>query len=145
MEAFGLTFMLGLTAFDDIRTKRVRTIEIIVFAIIGVLIDIILKPYTLKSVLGAVAVGLFIYFVSVISREKIGKGDALITMVSGLYLGFLNLLILLWLSSILAAAFGGIYILKNKKKMDYELPFIPFMLVAYLIMYAISMLGGLFI
>lgn len=145
MEAFGVTFLLGLAAVDDIRTKRIRVLELIAFAILGLIIDIVLRPHSFSSIAGGLLVGVAVYIFSVISKEKIGKGDALLVMVASLYLGFINVVVLLWISSIMAAVFGVIYMFKNKKKADMEIPFVPFMLLAYLLMYTISMLGGLVI
>ena len=36
MREIGLIIFYGLTAFDDIRTKQVRILEIIVFGILGI-------------------------------------------------------------------------------------------------------------
>ena len=66
-----------------------------------------------------------------------GMGDAFIIMVTGLYLGFMDTLILLWISSVLAAVFGiiTIRIYDNKEK---ELPFVPFLLIGFIIQYSLK-------
>ncbi len=145
MEAFGLACFYGLTVVDDIRTKTIRTMEVIVFAVVGVLIDLILKPYSWLSIAGGIGVGIFVYILSILTKEKIGKGDALIVMVSGLYLGFINTVVVLWLASIFAAIFGGIMIHRHGKRMDVEIPFVPFLLGAYLTVFSVGKLGGLLI
>ncbi len=88
-------------------------------------------------------VGLMVYLFSVLTKEKIGKGDALVVMVTGLYLGFQNTLLLVWLSTILAAVIGSIIIRKNNVNTDFEIPFVPFLLMGYLIIYFISCVGGM--
>ncbi len=88
-------------------------------------------------------VGLMVYLFSVLTKEKIGKGDALVVMVTGLYLGFQNTLLLVWLSTILAAVIGSIIIRKNNVNTDFEIPFVPFLLMGYLIIYFISCIGGM--
>lgn len=143
MEAFGLACFYGLTAVDDIRTKRIKVLEVAAFAVIGVIIDLLYRPYSIISILGGVAVGVFVFILSLITKEKIGKGDALIVMVSGLYLGFMNTVVVLWLASILAALIGGIMIRCHGHRMDLEIPFVPFLLAAYLIVYTVGHLGGL--
>lgn len=142
METIGLAFLYGLTAMDDLKTKQVRVIEIIVFGIIGILTNIIYKPHTLLSVLGGVGIGLLTIAFSYISKEKIGMGDAYIITVTGLYLGFIDTAVLLWLSSLLAAITGLVLIRKyDNSKM--EIPFVPFLLIAYIIMYLIHTVGGI--
>ena len=140
METIGLACLYGLTAMDDLKTKQVRVLEIIVFGILGIIINIIYKPHTLISVLGGVGIGLLTILFSYISKEKIGMGDAYIITVTGLYLGFIDTAILLWISSLLAAITGLVLIRKyDNTKM--EIPFVPFLLIAYVIMYLIHILG----
>ena len=142
METIGLAFLYGLTAMDDLKTKQVRVIEIIVFGIIGILTNIIYRPHTLLSVLGGVGIGLLTIAFSYISKEKIGMGDAYIITVTGLYLGFINTAVLLWLSSLLAAI-TGLVLIRKYDKPKIEIPFVPFLLIAYIIMYLIHVVGGI--
>ncbi len=122
MEAIGLICFYGLATWDDVRSKKVRVIEIIIFGIVGLIIDFSIRPYSFLSILGGVMVGLMVYLFSVLTKEKIGKGDALVVMVTGLYLGFQNTLLLVWLSTILAAVIGSIIIRKNNVNTDFEIP-----------------------
>ena len=143
METVGLVCLYGLTAFDDIRTKQVKVLEIMFFGVLGILFNLICKPYSLINVAGGVMVGGLLYLFSVLSKEKIGKGDSLIVMVSGLFLGFHNTLLLLWVSSLIAAIIGTVIVKKHGKEMDLELPFIPFLLIGYLVICMANTLGGL--
>lgn len=143
MEAFGLAMFYSLTAIDDVKTRSIRVLEVIVFAVIGLLIDVTLKPYSWISIAGGVGVGAFVYILSLLTKEKIGKGDAMIVMVSGLYLGFMNTVIVLWLASILAAIIGSVMVKCQGCRMDMEIPFVPFLLGAYLMVYLVGQLGGL--
>ena len=142
MELFGLVCFYGLTAIDDIRTKKVKVLEIVIFGLAGVLLNFIYKPHSFMSLAGGVMVGALLYVFSVLTKEKIGKGDALIIMVSGLYLGFMNTVILLWLSSLIAAVSGLIVVKRNSSTKDVEIPFVPFLLVGYIGLHVISALGG---
>lgn len=143
MEEIGLICFYGLATWDDVRSKKVRVIEIIIFGIVGLIIDFSIRPYSFLSILGGVMVGLMVYLFSVLTKEKIGKGDALVVMVTGLYLGFQNTLLLVWLSTILAAVIGSIIIRKNNVNTDFEIPFVPFLLMGYFFLYIISFLGGI--
>jgi len=143
MESVGLISLLGLCSFDDIRSKEIRVIEIGVFGIIGVLLHIFFGKNSWYSMVGGVAVGAIMYLISVLSKEKIGKGDALIIMVAGIYLGCIRTIELLWVSSLLAAIVGiGVVLIKKKNK-EYEMPFVPFLLAGYLIIYTLESMGVL--
>ncbi len=143
MEQFGLVLFYGITAFDDIRTKQVRTVELIIFAVIGMVLNVINKDVNFFNILSAVAVGASLAAVSVLTKGRLGMGDALIIAVSGLYLGFINTLTLVWLSSIMAAGYGLIYLRKCDNKRNIELPFVPFLLLAYMVMLIRQHMGGL--
>ena len=145
MEAIGLVCLYGITSLDDLRTKQVRLLEIIIFGIIGIIFNIIYRAYSLQSILGGVGIGIAIMCFSIFSKEKIGKGDAYIIMVTGLYLGFINTLLLLWFSTILAAITGIILIRKYDNKMSMEIPFVPFLLLGYIILYLIHAIGEILI
>lgn len=145
MREIGLILFYGLTSFDDLKTKQVRVFEIVSFAIFGIVLNIVAPLNSMQSIIAAVLVGIVLYIFSILSKEKIGKGDALIVMVSGLYLGFTNVLILLWISSLLALIFGLITIKKLKVDSNYEIPFVPFLMSGFLIMYAISLYRSLYV
>ena len=126
METIGLVFLYGMTSFDDIRTRQVQLLEIIVFAVIGIIFNLYERTNSLASIIGGVLIGVAVLLFSILTNEKIGKGDAYIIMVTGLYLGFMNTLVLLWISSIFAAVIGMIILRKYDNSMQKELPFVPF-------------------
>ena len=66
MEALGLVCLYGITAFDDYRTKHIKLIELIIFAVIGICFDILYTKYALASILGGVGVGVAMYIFSII-------------------------------------------------------------------------------
>lgn len=143
MREIGLILLYGLTSFDDLKTKQVRVFEIVSFGILGIVLNVISPMNSIYSIIGAILVGVVLYIFSVFSKEKIGKGDAMIVMVSGLYLGFTNVMILLWISSLLALIVGLITMKKFKVDSSYEIPFVPFLMSGFLIMYGISLFRSL--
>lgn len=143
MREIGLFIFYGLTAFDDIKTKQVRMLEIIVFGILGIIVNIVWPVNSFESIICGLLVGIVLYLFSILTNEKIGKGDCFIIMVSGLYLGFIDVLVLIWISSLLALIYGLITIKRLKKDSSYEMPFVPFLLSGFLLMYAVHSFGSL--
>ncbi len=143
MEALGLVCMYGLTTVDDIRTRQIRMFQVVFFGIIGIVLEVINKHHSWNSIIGGVCVGLVMLAFSILTKEKIGKGDAYIVIVSGLYLGFMDTLILLWLSSIYATVIGFFVIRKYDNDLAYEIPFIPFLLMGYITLIIIHHFGGI--
>ena len=142
METIGLVFLYGITSFDDIRTRQVQLLEIIVFAVIGIIFNLYDRTNSLASIIGGVLIGVAVLLFSILTNEKIGKGDAYIIMVTGLYLGFMNTLVLLWISSIFAAVIGMIILRKYDNSMQKELPFVPFLLLGYISICVLRLMGG---
>ncbi|MCR4567845.1 MAG: A24 family peptidase [Pseudobutyrivibrio sp.] len=142
METVGLMCLYAITSYEDIKTRTIPVEGAIVFGVIGLLINLFTRQYSIKSLVGGLLVGGIVYIFSVLSKEKIGKGDALIIAVTGLYIGFVNTIILLWLSSILALIAGVVFVKKRKYGFDYELPFVPFLLVGYEILLMIKTIRG---
>ena len=142
METIGLLGMFGLCSKDDIKYKQVKVFVISIFGVLGVLLHVFFGKNSWASMLLGFSIGAILYFVSILTNEKIGKGDALIIAVAGIYLGALKTLELLWFSSLLAAIGGLILIVVKKKEKTFEMPFVPFMLLAYILMLVWEPLNG---
>ena len=133
MEAVGLLSLLGICGIEDYRIKKVRLVVVNAFAILGVILHIVYQRITwIDMVLGAL-IGVALLIVGYLSKEKIGYGDGLILVATGIYLGFWNNLILLWLSTSLAGIYGLILMLFKKKKKESEIPLVPFILGVYVL------------
>lgn len=78
-------------------------------------------------------VGIVLYLISILSHGKVGKGDAFLVTSMGVYLGFWNNLTILWMASVMAAIFGVVACVFFRKEKEESLPFVPFLLVAYLL------------
>lgn len=140
MEAIGLLGMLGITTYEDIHRKEVHSIILLAFAILGMAFHLIFHKLGIYDILGGFAIGGLMMILCLLSKERIGMGDAILLMVTGIYLGFLKNLFLLWAS----LSFMGIfclfgYLMKKIRKED-RIPFYPFVLCAFLVILLIS--GG---
>lgn len=132
---------LGLCSIDDIRTREIRIIEALIFGLLGVIIQAATGVEWTRVVTGLM-VGGVIYLFSCMTNEEIGKGDAILIMIIGLYLGFFRALAALWFSSILVGIDGLYLILVKKKKLSYEVPFAPFLLIGVLIVMLLERIVG---
>lgn len=65
--------------------------------------------------------------------ESLGYGDGLLFLVTGIYLGGWDNCSLLMTSLVLAFVFAIIQILVRKKSAKSEIPFVPFVLSAYVL------------
>ena len=73
-------------------------------------------------------------------QSDTGYGDSLMIAVTGVYLGFWNVLYLLVWAYVLAAVFAGYVLIRKGFQKDAAFPFVPFLLAAYI---GIVCLGGI--
>ena len=91
----------------------------------------LLKRNSLLSILGGIAIGLFFVYLSYITEEKIGYGDSWLIGILGVYLGGTELLELMLIASLAASVCSLGYCACHGWNRNHTLPFIPFMLVAF--------------
>lgn len=131
----GNTVLLGvlaISAYKDWREKKVYIYGTLFCGIAGILLHILFQEHTLTDMLGGAAVGIAVLLVAWLGRECIGIGDGIILVVSGVFLGFWKNVMLLLTALILAAITALFLIVVKRKERKYRLPFVPFLLVAYL-------------
>lgn len=140
MQIVSVLGLLGICAWEDFRKKQLHVVTILGFAIFGILLHLCLQKLTLQDMAGGMAIGGLLFGVSVLSGEKIGKGDALLVLVTGIYLGFWDNLKVLWGGTLLAAVAAFFLVFVKKKGRDYRMPFVPCLLVSYICCLALE--GG---
>lgn len=134
--------LLGICSIEDIWKRKVHLCVVCAFAVSGMAMQLYDGGMKTLDIAGGVGVGLILYIVSVASRQRIGKGDALVLLATGIYIGFWRNIALLWGGSLLAGMAGlGMFFFQGKTK-QYEMPFIPFLLAAYLLLKMLQMTGG---
>ncbi len=133
MEAVGLLGLLGICGLEDIKIKRIRLVVVNAFAILGVILHILYQRISWIDMICGALLGVILLIIGYFTKEKIGYGDGLIFVATGIYLGFWNNLILLWLSTTLAGIYGLILMIFKKKKKDNEIPLVPFILGVYVL------------
>ena len=94
--------------------------------------DIKSRQITVMVTLGSALAGLILLF-SVLSKGKIGQGDGIVFMLTGLYLGVEKNLALMLLSFVLAGCWAFLLIIFLHRDKKEKIPFIPFLFLAYLL------------
>lgn len=128
--------LLAVSSMEDLRRMKIYMPPLyaalamgILWAIFG---DSALFLYRLAGLLSGGLLLLLAFF----SQEAIGLGDAVLFLALGIWLGLWESLLLLTASLVLAAL-AGIFLWIRKKSMKQAFPFVPFVLIAYILM-----LGG---
>lgn len=107
------------------------------------LVEIFLFPALILEnvkfiLLGAGVSGAIFFLAYVLSRHAVGMGDVKLMSVIGMCLGFRSTYLVMIVSLILSALYGGILVLQKKKSMKDEIAFGPFLAVGTLIVLLIG-------
>lgn len=124
---------LGLNTAWDIRIKKLPLWLIAVYGLAGVAVNVIEPYYRFIELVCGVGVGLAVLLAGIITKEQIGKGDGLFLMATGLFVGGENNFRLLLWSTILCAVAAGLLLLTKQCGRKERLPFVPFVLCAYVV------------
>ena len=124
---------LVLISVTDIRSGMIYNKILLPMAIIGLIFDLSGSLIKIDEALMAALVGgLILFVVQYLSRGGLGGGDIKFAFVLGLWLGVEEILITLFLSTMFAAAFGVIILIKYRN-LKAAIPFGPFISLGALI------------
>ena len=126
-----MLILLGIASWGDWKRREISVNLLSVMSVWAILSAFFTKRNTLWEVLGGVGIGLFFVFVSYITEEKIGYGDSWLIAVLGVYLGGKDVLELMLIASLSASFISLAYGMLRGWNRNRSLPFIPFMLLAF--------------
>lgn len=133
MEKLLIIGFLILASWSDIKRREISTSLIIVFGIIGIVLFFIQNRQSFYSLMCGLLIGVLVILLSCITHGEIGIGDGLILIDTGVYLGgFMNLELLI--GGLLLSALFSCLVFIFKKNIKQEIPFVPFLLISYLIL-----------
>ncbi|HIW21470.1 MAG TPA: prepilin peptidase [Candidatus Dorea intestinavium] len=129
-----LFFLLVVLSFVDIKAREIPIRPLFFGGILGVLLQVITNPLTIKEWLIGIIIGCFFLFVSKVSKEGIGYGDSILLFIMALCLGGTGIIITFIIASMLVLFVAGMLLASYKKiSRNYRLPFYPFLTVGYFI------------
>jgi leader peptidase (prepilin peptidase)/N-methyltransferase len=147
---FGLTWefaargifviLMVLTFFIDLKHRIIPDVLTFPGIILGFALSFVVKsPSVLNSLLGIVVGGAMFYLAAILGellfkKESMGGGDIKLAMLLGAFLGWKNILLVLFLSAFLGSLIGGIALFFSKDvKETRTIPFGPFLALAAVI------------
>ena len=128
-----LLAVLAVSAYRDWREKQIYLYLPIGALILGLIWHLVCRERALEDMLLGAVVGLVMMIIGKVTGEAIGIGDGMMLVVSGIFLGFWGNMCLLMTALLLVGCVALFLIVIGKKGKDYRLPFLPFLLVAYLL------------
>ena len=130
---YGLGVVLGILSIIDYKRRSFKGSELGIAAMIilagGMLADISIWNRLAGGLLGIILVGF-----SILSREQLGKGDAILLLVCGCAAGIYHMTTLLAITFGIIAVVGVLLLWCKKIKKTTRIPFLPFLFAAQLIL-----------
>lgn len=124
--------LLGCCGFTDFKRKTIPLYLLIVMsAVVGVSV-IFCNTESIWLRVGGAGLGILFFIVSRITKEAVGYGDSWLILLLGVYLGIEKALQLLFAATLGAAVVSLFYLWMRHWKRNATLPFVPFLVVAYL-------------
>lgn len=136
-SAAAALIFLAAAAYEDYKTEKISMILILTGAAISIAAAVINKD-NIMQILYGILTGNAILLIGYASREAVGYGDGLIFIITGIFLGWMNNIVLIAGSLLLAAVCSMILMALRIKKRTDRIAFVPFILGAYVLMKAMS-------
>ncbi len=129
--------MLIICSVTDMKIRLVSVIPCILYSMAGIVVGMLQGEKPVYILIGTLP-GLVLYIISTISRGEIGKGDAMVFITIGIWLGIVKS-IEIFMVALFCTSFCMMPILWLKKKsMKTQVPFIPFVLLSFVIINVIE-------
>lgn len=138
----GILLMLAILSFLDLRKRSFPMIPVLAAAAALFLCRFLLlkQDFSFYGILAGVIPGGLAFLLSLLSRGAIGGGDALLLLLLGILAGFWNTSAIAMLAVLLAAGAGLLLMASGKAGKKTELPFIPFLMTAYVLLLAANLM-----
>lgn len=127
-----LLIFMAAAAYQDWKEKQINAGILLVAAFCGIVLQAGVQKESIWSILAGFSVGLVLLLLAWITGGSVGAGDGMMLMVCGIYMGFWENINLLMTALIMAGIIALFMIAVKKKGRNYRLPFVPFVLAAYL-------------
>lgn len=125
---------LFISAWIDLKREIIYVPLIVCMGIIGVICHIFLQENTIWNLMSGMLIGVILLLGGIWSGEKIGYGDGVIFIMTGIFLGFWGNMLLLVIASILAGVTCTGLLLTHKKCKEEQIVFVPFIFISYVIL-----------
>lgn len=135
MCGLGDVFVLIILAICDFRDlkKREIPISLLIIMSIGVLvIAFCCDAEPVWSRCSGAFIGILFFIISKCTKEAVGYGDSWLILILGVHLGLFKAVQLLFVASLAAGVCSLFFLWKHHWKRSATIPFVPFLLIAYI-------------
>lgn len=134
----GILLLLSFGAAEDLKTRSIPVIPVTMFAavLLGIRFLYFHQSTSLAAFLAGAVPGVVFFFISTVSHGAAGSGDALLLLLLGMITGFWETLMICFLALVMTGLCGLGLMAAGRAGRRTQLPFIPFLLAAYVLLLA---------
>lgn len=129
--------VLTMLTYTDIRKRRIPILPVLGMGAVLFALHVVAEKNVFKILCGMIP-GMLLLLFSLLSKEKIGMGDAVLLVCLGMGYSFEQVLSMFFCALVLAAVVSGVLLSLKKVGRKTEIPFVPFLLLGWLL----TLLGG---
>lgn len=134
IRSYVLLGTLGIHSLEDIRDKKITVTVTLCSGIIAILLHLWIPCSSIFDMLAGMASGAAVLLLGRLTKGKIGMGDGVVFMLTGLYLGMAGNLALMCISFVLAGFWAAFTLLFCCRGAKGRIPLVPFLFLGYLCM-----------
>jgi len=129
-----IVVVLAICSVQDIRKKKIYLWLILLGGLLIAVCVPFCEEVSMLDRFGGILVGMVVILISVLTRGKIGLADGILLCATGFGLGFWSNLELFGIALFLAAIVSILLLMLRLADRKKAIPFVPFLLLAYLIL-----------
>lgn len=122
----GILIFLAILSLEDIREKKISVNTILLGAFTAMICRFIGGQTSGIEIAGSLIPGVLLLLLSIMTKESIGKGDGIVVMVLGLWIGGQITFLVVCLAVWAAGMFAVVCLIRKKREL---IPFIPCLLM----------------
>lgn len=122
-------------SITDIKMKKIHITGAVTIGILGVIKWIVTHDFSIISFLSSISIGIILLVISLLTEEKLGRGDAFYLIALGVFLEFSRMICMCMISFFTVAIFGIIMMIMKKMTKKSKVPFLPFITLGFMMMY----------
>lgn len=131
----GCLLLLLYPSIADIRFKKFYVTPILVIAVLFAGVRLYQGKGTVIDILLGCLPGMMIWILCLLTKEAIGTGDAAVITGLGMIAGWKDAGIICFMGLMICGILGLVLIACGKADRKTELPFIPFLLIAFFVLW----------
>ena len=120
---------LIVCAITDLKERKIYGTYCFINVAFALVVHICERDMHWGEIVGGIALGVMFFIISIVSKEALGMGDALIILTLGSIGGITTSFELLLWAFIICAMVSIVGLLLRKRQLNSQIPFAPFLLV----------------